>query len=477
MKKIIASILVVCTLVFLGFVALNTEFASVDSVIKPPKIEGENYEIQAAFEAAVGEKYILKAPLSGEYRTPFIRTDIDSDKNDEVVVFYCHPDTVDFIRMNILDDNEGEWKSISDFKSSYNDVYQVQFADVDSDNHKEIIICWRNFDIEISNKIEIFKLPQNYNSEIQTVFSKNYYKYLTCDPNDDNSADIIIFDKTVSGTTNEIKGTYYNFADGIPDVTGEFTLDPTISSIGEICSDKDAETNNLRIYIDGYKADSSMTTDVVYWNNKDGYFEKAELYDFTSISTVASRNININCTDIDGDSRINIPLEEYIPGSSVITADANSVLQQQSVVKWVEYSDYELNLVSYEILNPKFGYSITINQDHYAGITVENDTVNGILTFYELIYDDLPEKEKKPKKKEEPFDAHNPEKENDKTLKGKGDALFFIFATVDANYGAYEFNGYKLIDSANGFNYYYRITDAGKERGITKETIKSMFNT
>lgn len=476
MKKLLIGLLITLTLIALGTLVFSTEYASVDSLIRPPKIEGENFDIQEAFEAAVEKKYILKSPLSGEYRTSFIRTDLDNDNTDEVVVFYCYSDMVDVVRMNILDENNGVWESLADLESSYNDIHQVQFADVDNDNIKELIVCWQNFETEISNKLDVYKFLKNSASRMETIFSKNYYKFLVCDADDDSKTDIIIFEKNVTASSNEIKGICYSFDDSKTDVIGEFIVDPAISSIDEICFDRERDSDRLRIYIDGYKTDSDMTTDIFLWDSYNKHFERLEPEDSTSVSAAASRSMNINCKDINNDKYIDIPLEEYIPESIVLTGDSeDETLRQQAIIKWVEINDYTYELIRYEIFNIKYGYSLNIEGDHFGKFTVENDIENGTIYFYELLSEKSdPKKEKKPKKKDEPFEGPPAEGDFDRVSR-KGELLFTVSATNKSDYGTYEFSGYKYIDSSNGFDYYCQITEVGKDYGITKEMIKSMF--
>ena len=476
MKRFFIVLLFVLTFAVLGVIVFNTEFTSVDALIRPPRIEGENNEIKTAFETAVGEKYILKSPLSGEYRSSFIRTDFDGDGEEEVVVFYCYPDAVDVVRMNILDTDGEIWQSVADLESNYNDVYQISFSDLDRDSIKEIIVCWRNFETDISNRLEVYKISSAEISGLKSIFSKNHYKFFVCDVDADLQTDIIVFEKSSSNGSNEINGVYYEFSKGVPNIAGEFIVDHSISSIGEISSDREPETDNLRIYIDGYKIDSVMTTDVVRWNNLTGAFQHIMLAGSNSVSVLASRNTNINCRDVDGDSAINIPIEEHIPESGVISADSTEKIQPQTVLRWSYIDGADMNAVTYELINGKFGYSLIINPEYFGKFTVENDISSGTLTFYELYYEEEPKKDKKPKKKDAAFEEFGlQENESVQTYYRKGEELFTIFATNDTTYGAYEFSGYKHIGASDNFDYYCFITDTGKGYSITKELIKSML--
>lgn len=469
MKKALTIFLFLGFICLLGFVLTKMTYEPIDSLIRPPKIEGDNAEIQVAFENSVESGYLLKSPLAGEYRSSFIRKDIDSDSTDEVIVFYAKTDAVDVIRINILDKIDGQWESIADIESTYNDIYQINFADVDNDSFTEIIVCWRNFENELLNTLNVYKVTNaKTGTNIKSIFSKNYSEFLICDVNADDKTDILIFDKISGNAANEIKGSYYDFDVDKAFLIAEINLDPTISSIGSVCYDY--QFDYLRVYIDGYKTDTGITTDVIYWDEYEADFGYIENSDYASIVTIATRNKNIYSADINGDSIIEIPVEDYIPNSEVFTEDSQEV-KEQSVIVWMQHNGYNLVEVQYEIYNSSYDYSLKIPTDQLSNFTVTNDLVNGVMTFYLSYMDEPPRDNKKPGKQDgnrkEPEREYEPEK----------DELFSIFVASDQDYEFNDLNGYRLIANDNGFNYYYRIQQTGKDNGITKELLKSMLST
>ncbi len=472
MKKNLTAMLLLGFICLLGFVLTKITYEPVDSLIRPPKIEGENSEIQTAFEKSVESGYLLKSPLAGEYRSSFIRKDIDSDSSDEVIVFYSKTDAIDVIRINILDKVNGNWESIADIESTYNDIYQINFADIDNDTVNDLIVCWRNFENDLLNTLNIYKLSEkNGENKIESIFSRNYSEFLVCDVNSDGKTDILIFDKTTSNGSSEIKGTFFDFSAEEAIALSELTLDPAISSIGSVCYDYSSE--HLRVYVDGYKTDTGITTDILYWNEFDNCLARIGNSDFPSITTVATRNKNIYSCDINGDSAIEIPVEAYIPFSEVHTDNSDEIKEQNYII-WMQHDGYGLNKVQYEIFNSEYGYSMKIPADLFENFTLKNNLSTGLMTFYNIYYEEAGEG-KKPKKKDEKKKEH--EKNNEAVYKESAEKLFSILATSEQNYDIYEFDGYRLIATDNGFDYYYKIFQSGKDCGITKETIKSMLST
>ena len=472
MKKLTA-ILLIGFLCLLGFVLTKMTYEPIDSLIRLPKIEGENSEIQAAFESSIDSGYIFKSPLAGEYRTSFIRKDIDMDSSDEVIVFYSKTDALDVIRINILDKINGAWESISDIESTYNDIHQIKFADIDADGVTEIIVCWRNFENELLNMLDVYKVTGNgIQTNIKSVFSRNYSEFIVCDVNNDSKKDILIFEKNVNNTTAEIKGTYFNFTVDDVIASGEISLDPTISSIGSVCYDY--ELDYLRVYVDGYKTDTGITTDIIYWDEYENTLSRLENYDYASIATVATRSKNIYSSDINGDSVIEVPVENYLPYSKVYSDDSQETAEQNIIV-WMQHDGENFVECFYEIFNPDYDYSMRIPVDSLGDFTLTNDISNGTMTFYSYYFEDPPPEDKKPKKQDENRDDRGNHPEGGREI--IKEEMFAVLVVSDQDYEIHELNGYRLLTTDNGFNYYYQLYQTGKERGITKETIKSMLLT
>ena len=474
MKKHFLTLFMLCFVVLLCFVFTEYTYKPIDSLIRPPRIEGNNSDIQTAFENSVGSDYQLKSPLSGEYRTSFIRKDINADGKDEVIVLYTKAEAPDVVRINILKKTEENWASVSDIESRCSDIHQISFADLDNDNVSELIVCLRAFENEVSNTLNVYKIfTDDESKDFVTVFSKSYSEFMLCDVDRDDKTDIILFEKNAGNANSEIRGTFYNFSKEKYDSHGEFFLDPAISTIGAVCFDYD-EYGDIRIYVDGYKTDTGMTTDLITWDREERGFFHLETYDYESIVTAATRSKNIYCSDINSDSLVEIPFEEYISQSRVFS-DKMDESKPQSIIRWVQYDDYEFVTEQFELFNPDYNYSVVIPVEYFDDFTVYNDLSKGVLTFYELAEnedhinsDDKKPKDKKPKDKTEgPGDFE----------KQSGEALFSIFATTEQDYGIYELSGYRLLKTDNGFNYYYQLFDAGKSAGITKVTIKSILLT
>ena len=468
MKKYLGVFITVMIIAVLVFVLSNTAFESVDMLMRPPKNEGQNSEIQAAFEASINDKYILRSPLSGEYKSSFILVDFDGDKKDEVVVFYSLSGTPDVARMNILCNRNGGWKSIVDIESAHKQIHKVDFSDVDKDGVREILVGWSISDINLSNTLNVYKIKSDGESQyIEKVFENIYTEFIVCDVNSDFKNDILLFDKYHSENA-LIRVTYFDFVADKAYPVGDYFIDSTISSVYSVNFDTDKNNGNTRFYVDGYRFDSGMTTELFYWDNKEDCFVRPEYDDSKSISAVATRSTVITCRDINDDGVIEIPFEEFIDESEVVLRE-KSLQKRQNIIKWVKYNPYGFSPVYYEIFNTKNYYSLKIKNDWVGDFTVKSEPEKGLMTFYRV---------------EGSVGSFN-DSDNDADLfdfafddsDTDGNSLFSILCISENDSDFYNLSGYKYLKTDNGFSYFCYIYKEGKKSGITKDSLKKILVT
>lgn len=446
MKKYAFSFLIILIVSMLAVVLFSNSFESVDSLMKPPKLEGENLKIQLAFESTVGTNYILKSPIKGKYRSAYTFVDLSGDKDNEAIVFYSKADEIGVVRMNVLDEVDGEWVSIADFESVHNEIQQVEFADINGDKVKEIIAGWATYQSDISKSMSIYEFNEDADGKVSIalLYNDTYSEFSIIDIDFNGVYDILNLKlSAANGTATEYVASFLKYGkDGVFE-KGFVPLDLSISSVKSVTSDKAYDYR--RIFIDGYKVDSGMATDCFYWSNETNEFRRY-LYAEQSISNLTSRSTNVYCTDINDDTVLEIPIEEALPASTVLTAE-KSVVTEQSLIKWTHIGDKYLKPVSYHLINSNCGYSFEFDENWRDKVTVENNVTKNILTFYAL------------------------KKYNGVYLKGKELFSLLTFFEIpldrDATYN------YKYLGSSKGRYYYYRIYDEGEKIGITRSIIKN----
>lgn len=444
MKKHFLAIAVLIISVLLTILFTGFEFKNLDTLMKPPMVEGENRIIQLAFENFAGEQYRLVTPLKGDHRSAYNFFDLNGDGDDEVIVFYSKEGENDIVRMNILDkNNDGSWVSIADIGTEYSDVQQVEFADLNGDKIKEIIVGWTVFQNEYVKTMDVYTLSKRRSIYVfEKVYNSTYYDFRTFDIDCDSRKDILKIDYTLNIDRSEFTATYLDYSDDEIKELTSINLDLSFSSITSIASDYIKNENRRRIYFDGPRHESGMITDCIFYNNDTKCFQK-EKTDFQPLSVLSSRISNIFSKDVNNDGVIEIPKEKEILLGESTSKDGSF---EPLAIEWVQIKSGKVTTVSYEVFNSLYGYSYKIDKDTFSKITVENDLINGEMTFYQLIY----------------------------TGNGavKGEPLFTIYTTDNSEETEDMDFRYKSLYEKSKYSYFCKIYSYGEEIGITRSGIK-----
>ena len=449
MKKFAVSLIVLSLTALLGFVVITTTFRPMESLMRPPKVEGENLSIQLAFEEKVGTDYVLKQPVSGNHRNAYNLIDLTGDKNDEVIIFYSKSDNLSIVRMNVLDNVDGQWKSIADFQSAHSDIQEIEFADLNGDGNKEIVVGWTAFQNSYSKLMSVYEVSSdNQSARIYPVYGDNYSKFSIIDINCDGKNDILTVKYAKAGSSVEYIASYLSYEDKNIKEKSSFVLDKSLNSVAAINCDYIKDNTQARIFIDGYKNDSGMLTDCFVWNEAENKFERY-LVKGNTVPSITSRTTTVFCKDIYSDGSIEIPIEDYLPNISDSENQTNNL--GTSLITWLWIGSEESELVYSNIILSQYGYSFIFNRHMLGNVSVENNPSKNELTFWSIKHnDDIAVKDKK---------------------------LFSIMTLTDFDLetiGEISFY-YSLIGQSKDKYYFCRIYDGADEFGINKKEVKDLI--
>ena len=453
MRKYAVAVIIVSLIALLGFAFISTYFQPVDSLIRPPQAEGENLSIQLAFKKAAGDDYILKQPLNGSYRNAYTFIDLTGDKNDEVIVFYSKSDNLGIMRMNVLDEIDGEWVSVADFESVHNDIQEIDFADLNGDGTKEIIVGWTVFGDSYSKLITVYQIETDERDvSIYPVYVDYYSMFRLSDIDCDGNEDILSLKYATAGNTAEYTAALITYDEDSIKVRGSFTLDNSILSVAAINFDIIESENIKRVFIDGHKVDGGMITDCLLWSEDKNNFTRYNVGS-VGVSALSSRTSSVLCKDINSDGLIEVPSEEYLANinpenSGIVNASTINNLGP-SLINWMSVSGNSAEIVERHMIMSQYGYCFKFSEKWLGNVSVINDPQKGILTFWSV--------------------------ENVNGVPVKGRKLFSIMTITEIDLetiGEISFT-YSQITQLKGKLYYSKIYDAGVDYGITKKEIKS----
>lgn len=416
------------------------DFFSSENLLKAPRLTGENAALQQAFENAVGKEISLFTPISGEFRSSYIRTDINNDKNEEALVFYALNNNKTVVHMHILAQQNDEWFSIADITGSGTSVYKVDFFNIDNEQNLEIAVTWLVDDSKKARTLSLYKLS-GYNSSgeenlLTSVATIQLSDYIYLDIDADNINELLYFYYDTTGDSSTAVGARLldydiNTKNLLP--VSDLPLDPGIASFVQVLHSREGET--CQIYVDCLTSDGKLCTEIILYDNTKSVLSLPQV-EGSAVSVFTVRDQALLCCDFDNDGQINIPLQlDYEDSYSVGLSE--EMTEQVRYISWNEFRDGVL----YE--NGKYFINFT---DRFELL------IDDFYDKYYFVYDYL-------------------KKETQIRLKGieQGDLVF----TVKCN-EADVFDS--LLDNNRYSQFIISITPLGESMNITKSYVMDLIS-
>ena len=335
-----------------------------DSLLSPPRPEGELYKISEVLEKSTNEKFILKYPLSGEYRSAFVLKDINRDGTDEAFVFYSTTnESIVNMHITLIKKQNGEWVFGGDFKCAASGVETVEFHDMNNDGVEEILVGWSVYGT-VDKSIGVYALSGGMFVQRAT---EKYTKFLCGDINGDGEKELFL---THLDTVNKrsfakiIKISSIGIAE-----LGYCELDGLITEYKNPVIGKTADGESA-VYIDAVKTQGAITEVVVL--GSDGVRNGRVIDPENMVYTGREQNVAI--MDIDGDGVYEIP------SLTVITLGSGTA-DHVYRTDWYALGRSGIVPKVSAIMNYNDGYYITIPEKWMDKITVTRDTANRARTI------------------------------------------------------------------------------------------------
>lgn len=428
--------LLLCGLLAFSLVGCNLPTTDTDSLLKPPRASGELYYIQKALEASVKEKFTLKFPTSGDWRSAIIERDLDSDGTNEAIAFYSTVnDNVVSMHINLIDQKDGEYYSASDIKCVATGVESVDFRDMDADGTIEILVGWSVYGT-LDKQLGVYSFSDGLLN--QRVMEK-YTSFLCLDFTGNGRNDIFV--NYLDTTTTTATAKLLSFSDGGVTEQGNCILDGSVTShavpiVGKL------PNGNIAVYIDAVKG-NGMITEVLEVTPGDasGALHNVLTAEGRSISTYRASAVSVR--DNDGDKIYEIPMTELVTN----VADGENVYK----TRWYVYDSGDLRLQMTALMNYTDGYYITLPLKWEETISVVRDTANRVRTIVAI----------------------------DKTTGNASEVILRLQAvpvTASPSFEGYDKDKAFEVGRTEGYYYVAQLTDYQGAEAVTAEEFKTLFN-
>lgn len=443
----IAALAAVITMLLVSSGCSGFNFFSVESLLSPPSLSGKNGEVQDAFNKLVNGKNIkLKTPSKGDYKSSFVLYDIDSNGEDEALVFYTDNTLDASVRMAVLECVNDVWVLSADIKGTGSGVYDVNFRDLNGDGFVEVFVNWTLLDSKTTRMLSVFDVERGENGILSFISIGNEYcnAMSFCDFNSDKKDDLVLVYLDDSGAVQNSYLRIFSVSSGGSLIKySETLLDSAVSAVTAIYNDtaSDKSGEYSRLFIDCAKNDTSSFTEVVVWN---GAKLRAKRVFGDAAASKTLRSSKISVRDIDGDGNLEIPSNVPFAGDpDAMTAVSGDTTYTFSLIEWKNVSGDKSSGQLYTVFDPVNLYLMRFTWGDK--VTVRYDMTRAALVF--CLWD-----------------------EENKAIK---DELFLI-ARYSEDEALLSENMTVLSETKEGV-YYYSVTDYGREFGISDETVSSGF--
>lgn len=443
MKKIIS---VVCLVIAVCFVLSSCDsidvIRPVSALLSPPLYYEEYEELVEAFNTSVGKGALLCSPRKGNHKSAIIVDDIDSDGETEALVFYKSSTAETVVRMHYFNVSSGKWVSNGDFNGYGNEVESVVVEDMDGDGFKELIVNWSISGVTASNVMSIYRATY-MTGKFKEISNETCILCEVVDIDSDSRKEIFyISQSNPSGVIQKTAKVMKLSGDSVVHM-GETKIDPNISTYKSFKTEKASGESPLKIYIDAFKGENNMITELIYWDKAKNELV-APLIDSETLENNATLRFEpILSADINNDGVIDIPVQSDLfgGGDDISTIDVENVY----LTRWCNFeSASESETVANTLINYSDGYMIYLDRDELSKIGIRNYRSQSCWVVYES-----------------------------KNSGESGEEIFSVMKVSAERWNEKNFDAYIPIVVKNDSTVCVYITPGGRDQGIDDEFILS----
>lgn len=346
--------------------------AGIDTIIAPPKLSRQQERIYNALIGYTGTNISLKYPKSGDYLSAFIIADIDSDEEDEAIVFY-EKNTVsaedNSLRLNVLDCIDSQWKSVYDHAADGNEVEKVVITELGDNDRINIIVGY-----SLINQSEKVVSIYHYADEIlHTTFENNYYSLFEAeDLNGDDTKELFI--ALNQSASREAAAEVFHLNENGEYFRSTISLDESYTDYQKMTCGSLGD-GSTGIYLDAVTGSGTIVTTVLTVDSENVL---SRLFYPDADNEETLRPLAYTCYDADGDGEIEIPIPYLFPGYSEDDSE------KLNYTKWYGISDGKLYVKAIGYQSITNGYILMFPDEWIGNVTAEADTERSRITFREI---------------------------------------------------------------------------------------------
>lgn len=373
------AMMLACITLFSGCTVIGLDSKA---LMSPPKEEGERGEIHSLLIDTAGGEITFRYPRKGEYRSAIITKDFTGDRKEDAIALYESVDGSGGTTVSFLISEGNTWKILRSFTNTAVQVDRVCFADLDDDGCAEVVVGWGSSTMNSSSAC-VYDYTQGGILEIP--MEQSYGEMEVTNLVDDVRDELCVV--TLASDASEAVVQLIRLSEGSLRIIEATALDSSVLQYSKISVGLIAP-GTTGILLDGIRADNSMITQIIYWNEEKQTLEAPYSGETSKTQTqtlnITSRNAAAaySSRDIDNDSIIEFPIVNTLPGVSNTSKDPVAYL-----VNWNQFdvkSKTPVRTMS-TVINSNDGFWYLFPESWRDKITCRSDTDIHCTTFYEWL--------------------------------------------------------------------------------------------
>lgn len=370
---------------------------SVENLLSPPKLTGEQNEIYQELISSVGRNVKLKYPRSGDYRSAFVLKNIDDEPGDEALVFYESKDISSgesALRLKFLDKTDGGWEAVYDLACPGNEIESVVFADLGSDGMSAL-----SDEGAAANKTENLSCPNiilsytllnrtdkafsvlKYKDRLPTELLSSTYSCMSVSDMDRDGRNELVIVNVNRELQSAVASMYTDSGEGLELLSNT----PLYGGAADYIRVTEGllDENTPALFLDYSKGGGQSGTDVLYCYG-------SRLFCPDSIGSnpaagIISRQVNnymaeIYSFDINKDGFVEIPSTTPLPGYEILTKP-----EQLCAVQWYTVQNDNFTQKAYSYFSGKYSFALLFPNRWTGVVSAVADFTNNDIVF--IAYD------------------------------------------------------------------------------------------
>ena len=258
----------------------------------------ERYEnLQTLIDQTMGTMD-YSAPTAGENQQTVQMADLDGDGNSEVILF-AKGGEENPLKILLFTPSEEDYDYLTSIESPGSGFDQVEYAQMDGKPGLELIVG-RQVSDQVLRNVCVYSFADG---QVSQLMNANYVKFLTCDLNRDELADLFVIHPGVEAGERAL-AELYSMRRGEVERSAEAELSASVEHLKRIVTGT-LESSEAAVYVASTAGEESIITDVFAMVN--GSFTNVSFSNESGTSVKTLRNYYVYADDIDSDGVVELP--------------------------------------------------------------------------------------------------------------------------------------------------------------------------